>query len=309
VLALELARHRAGANAPICTVLIAIKLTRLMHIVPLPEHFLGIPEKNDREGVPMTNWAEQAETQYAALVDFSEMRRRELLPLLEPYTRVADQYGELVCRIILILGQVPPKTTLDSVTRDLAADVFDFLHEARTLIERGMPHIAYPLARRAFESLCLVVASNQDEAVALRWQSGVEVKFYKLRDIFSTHPLGESKVTLKDTYSFFSEATHPRRGLVAERHLGDGNAFVLGAIGSPELILLADYCIITLSLWFWFGAFLRWTYREILAQRDTSLPQAYHEAATNAEAAKKWLREQHDRLLTEMTDGGDPGGI
>ena len=91
----------------------------------------------------MTNWAKQAETQYAALVGFADMRRRELLPLLEPYTRVADQYGELVCRIVLVLGQVSPNTVLDSMTRDLAADVFDFLNEARALIEKGMPHLAH----------------------------------------------------------------------------------------------------------------------------------------------------------------------
>jgi hypothetical protein len=247
----------------------------------------------------MKNWAEQAETQYAALAGFAEMRQRELLPLLEPYTRVTDQYGAMVCRIILVLGQVPPETTLDSMTRDLTADVFDFLHEGRTLIERGMPHLVYPLARRAFESLCLVVASNQNEALALKWQSGVEVKNYEVRNILSAHPMGESEEALKEAYSFFCEATHPRRGLVSERHLGAGNSFILGAIGRPDLILLADYCIRTLSLWFWLVAFLRWTYREILPQRDAGLSQAYHEAAINIRAAKQWILEQHNRLRAE----------
>jgi hypothetical protein len=250
----------------------------------------------------MTNWAEQAQTQYAALAGFAEMRRRELLPMLEPYTRVADQYGELVCRIILILGQVPPKTALDSMTRDLAADVFDFLHEARTLIEKGMPHLAYPMARRAFESLCLVVASHQNDALASKWRSGVEVKFSEVRNVLAAHPMGEAEEALKDSYSFFCEATHPRRGLVGERHLGDGNTFVLGAIGRPELILLADYCIRTLSLWFWFVAFFGWTYREILTQRDVGLPRAYHEAAKNAQAAKGWILEQYNRLRAEASD-------
>jgi hypothetical protein len=103
----------------------------------------GSAEDRQGEGVAMTNWAKQAETQYAALVGFADMRRRELLPLLEPYTRAADQYGELVCRIVLVLGQVSPNTVLDSMTRDLAADVFDFLNEARALIEKGMPHLAH----------------------------------------------------------------------------------------------------------------------------------------------------------------------
>jgi hypothetical protein len=254
----------------------------------------------------MTNWAEQAEIQYAALAGYAEMRRTELAPLLESYNRVTDQYGVLVCRIVLILGQVPPKTTLDSMTRDLATDVFDFLHEARTVIQNGMPHLAYPLARRAFESLCLVVASNQDDAVASKWQSGAEVKFYEVRKVLAAHPLGESEEALKEFYSFFSEATHPRRGIVSERYLGDGNAFVLGAIGRPELILLADYCIRTLSLWFWFVAFLRWTYREILIQRDADLHRAYHEAAENVRAAKQWLVEQYNRLLGERNDAGHP---
>ena len=37
----------------------------------------------------------------------------------------------------------------------------------------------------------------------------------------------------------------------------------LGAIGRPELILLADYCIKTINLWFWLGAFLRYNYRPL----------------------------------------------
>jgi hypothetical protein len=192
---------------------------------------------------------------------------------------------------------------LDSMTRDLAADVFDFLHEARTFIEKGMPHLAYPLARRAFESLCLVVASNQDETVASKWRSGVEIKFFEIRNVLAAHPMGESEAAIKETYSFFSEATHPRRGLVAERYLGDGNRFVLGAVGRPELVLLAHYCIETLILWFWFVAFLRYTYRDTLAQHDADLPQAYHEAATNAREATQWLREQYNRLLAEAKDG------
>jgi hypothetical protein len=188
---------------------------------------------------------------------------------------------------------------LDAATRDLTADVFDFLHEARALIETGMIHIAYPLARRAFESLSLAVASNLDAGVAAKWQSGTEVKFYHVRKVLASHPMGEADAGLKEAYAFFSEATHPRRGLVAARYLGEGNSFVLGAIGPPELVLLADYCTKTLHMWFWFGAFLFFTYRDVLARHDPEFFKAYHEVAKNAREALGWLGEQYNRLLAQ----------
>jgi hypothetical protein len=47
---------------------------------------------------------------------------------------------------------------------------------------------------------------------------------------------------MKELYSFFSQASHPNRSLVPHRKLGEGDEFVLGMIGKPELFLVLDYC-------------------------------------------------------------------
>jgi hypothetical protein len=67
----------------------------------------------------------------------------------------------LICEITLILGNTPPSSKRDAAIRDLMADVFDFLVEARALIIKGKLEVAYPLARRAYEC-----------GLSLRWSLG-----------------------------------------------------------------------------------------------------------------------------------------
>ncbi len=109
------------------------------------------------------NWTQNANQSYLKLADYAAQRSKELTPLLQPYIDTTDQYGKLVCEVVLVLGKTPPPTKRDAVTRDLMADVFDFLYEARALITKGKLEIAYPLARRAYESLthgCLPPRTN-----------------------------------------------------------------------------------------------------------------------------------------------------
>jgi hypothetical protein len=70
---------------------------------------------------------------------------------------------------------------------------------------------------------------------------------------------------------------------MAHRFLGEGNEFVLGATGRPNLAMLADYALKTLDLWFWFAAFVAFAYREVLLRADPELLKTYHDTA---EAAK-----------------------
>jgi hypothetical protein len=95
----------------------------------------------------MDDWLKEAETQYAALAGYAEMRQNELTGLLHSYIVATDLYGKLLCRVTVILGQQQPGATplmgqkgpnkqLDIVLRDLMADVFDFLYETRALIRK-----------------------------------------------------------------------------------------------------------------------------------------------------------------------------
>src|SRR5262249_59189705 len=71
-----------------------------------------------------------------------------------------------LCGIVVILGKTPPASPRDAAARDLIADVFDFLYEARALIIKGKLEVAYPLARRAYESLSLLVACELEPNLA-----------------------------------------------------------------------------------------------------------------------------------------------
>jgi hypothetical protein len=112
---------------------------------------------------------------YRELVKIAAIREAELRPMLQPYIDVTDRYGVLISSIVMALGKLAPSSDQDSAIRDLLADVFDYLYEARHLIIIGKPELAYPLARRAYESLSLMVACNLDEKLCKRWMAGKQI--------------------------------------------------------------------------------------------------------------------------------------
>jgi hypothetical protein len=236
---------------------------------------------------------------YTELSQFVALRTNELSQMLEPFTRVTDRYGELICEICLVLGKVRPSSKRDAAMRDLMADVFDFLVETRPLITKGKVEIAYPLARRAYESLSLMVACHLDEGLANRWMAGKQIGNAEVRRILGQHPMGEPQELTQDLYSFFSKTSHPNREQIAYRFLGDGNEFVLGAIGRPSLTLLADYALKTLNLWFWFGAVVSFIYKDIVERADPDFHKTYHDVSEPAELIARWLTQQFNRVLRQ----------
>jgi hypothetical protein len=241
----------------------------------------------------------KAKTSYADLSRYAEIRSNELAPLLAPYVDLTDRYGEVLCGIVLILGKTPPASPRDAVARDLIADVFDFLYEARALIIKGKLEVAYPLARRAYESLSLLVACAFEPKLADRWIAGKQVGNAEVRRVLAAHPMGEEEPQTRELYDFFSKTTHPNRTHMPRRFLGEGNEFVLGAIGRPSLAMLADYALKTLNLWFWFAAFVAFTYRDILSQTDPELVRTYNDTAEAAKPIADWLREQFNGVLAK----------
>ena len=57
----------------------------------------------------MTDWHKESQRTYAELADYAGIRSKELTAMLQYYIEVTDSYGELVCHIVLILGQTPPR--------------------------------------------------------------------------------------------------------------------------------------------------------------------------------------------------------
>ncbi len=240
---------------------------------------------------------------YEKLEYYSDQRSREICGMLEPYIKVTDKYGELLSRITNLLGGVKPINIQGKVIRDLMADVFDCLYESRKLILSGKCTIAFPLGRRAYESLSLLHLSALDPSLAMEWEEGRKINNHEIRSALDEHPLGESKVLTDELYNFFCSATHPNRELIPHRFLGEGNQFVLGVIGKPDLIMVTDYCMKLLEFWFWLTATLTWFYKETILARDKTFFDEYFKSKLDAEKIMKSLTENFNRLLKDFHEG------
>jgi hypothetical protein len=236
---------------------------------------------------------------YSDLQKFSEFRRKELGKLYKPYLDVIDRYGQLICDLSSLLGKIPPSDVQEKVVRDLMADVFDNLYESRNIILTGQLNVAYPLIRRAYESLSLLVLCALDVQTAQKWQDGKQISNSEVRKGLSNHPFGEKEENLRELYKFFSEASHPNRGLIPERHLGEGNEFVFGAIAMPDPVMVTDYLLKHLELWFWFAAVVSAVLAPRTGQDFATYRPKYLATAKGAEKCCVWLRFEFNRLLTE----------
>lgn len=236
------------------------------------------------------------------LPEFAATRLREISGMAQPYIEVTEHYARLLARLTYLLGHTPPRDTQDKVIRDLLADVFDFLYESRSLIVGGKLNIAYPLARRAYESLSLLHLCSLEAKWAYKWQSGKQIGNSVVRKHLGANPMGESEAEMKELYSFFSEASHPSRDLVPGRLLGEGNEFVLGLIGKPELFLVVDYCAKHLELWHWLAATVTYFYRETIGPTDPAYFEEYHQCFEQAKPVKEWLAENSVHLHKESLE-------
>jgi hypothetical protein len=130
-------------------------------------------------------WPKKAETQYFALAGYAEMRQSVLAGMLQPYVAVSDLYGKLICEITLILGQSQPETTvlmthqspnvpLDTTLRDLMADIFDFLFEARARATSCC--VPFGLLRRASTTAACCSADSRRPIVSRPAVSGMPAR-------------------------------------------------------------------------------------------------------------------------------------
>lgn len=237
--------------------------------------------------------------EYQQLPHYADTRTKEISELSKPFIDITDKYGQLICRTVLLLGEIKPRDTQDIVVRDLIADIFDALYETRPLILAGKVHVSFPIARRAYESLSLLHCCVLDKTFANKWQKGKKIGNAEVRKKLGSHPMGESEQELQKLYNFFCTATHPNRTLIARRFLGEGNKFVLGVIGKPDLVMIADYCIKILEMWFWLTATVTHFYRKEYSQKDKEYFTEYHLAAEEAKQVKLWLVKNFNNLLDE----------
>ena len=246
-----------------------------------------------------TDLSREANDQYQKLIEYADHRSREISAMLTPYKEVTERYGALLCRISLHLAKREPASIQDAVIRDLMADVFDFLFESRHFIFKGQPLLAFPLARRAYESLSLMHWCVCDSEAAEAWHGGKRFNNTEVRSALSAQPMGETEERLRDLYNFFCRTTHPNREMIPFRGLGEGNRFVFGSIGMPNLIELVDYCIKHLEMWFWFCPVAVWHYKEIIFPNDFTFQDDHNSIRDEAQSVTKWLVDQYNHLLEE----------
>lgn len=284
---------------------------------PLPTTWTRAPNQNRRKAErPTDGWAsycdcglqmriwrlersiladekDWGESEYKRLEEYSAMRYRELSSMVGPYIGVTDRYGELICKLVLILGQNAPRDEEDEGCRDLIADCFDFLHDSRRSILESKFSIAFPLLRRALESISLLAVCSVDSQLATKWASGEKVPNSVVRKRLSEQPIAESLEATRDLYNFFSQGAHPNRALVPHRLLGKGNRFVLGASAVPDLLFFCKHCREHLSLWFWFCAAATFRYRDLT---NRAYGKRYLRVAADAKEVGGALVNEMNRL-------------
>ena len=108
--------------------------------------------------------------------------------------------------------------------------------------------------------------------------------------------MGESEKAMKVFYNSFSGATHPNQKYIPTRFLGEGNQFVLGAIGDPDLSVVADYMHNLIKLWFWFTAMISYYYRELLRSTDRKYIKDYMKLANKAKVLSEELLRSQPKL-------------
>ena len=64
-----------------------------------------------------------------------------------------------------------------------------------------------------------------------------------------------------------------------------------------NLLMVCDYCIKILEMWFWFAAMVSYFYREKIADVDKAYFDSYMETAKEAQNVKQWLVENFNSLL------------
>lgn len=227
--------------------------------------------------------------EYHRLKDYAETRFSELSKIFQDEIEVLMEYEELICRATVILGSYPPKDITDRSIRDLFADVFDFLYISRRLILEGYVSTVFPLLRRAFESNSLIQYFMLLPNKVIEWDKGKQISNAEIRKYLDSHPMGQSEKAMKDLYVFFSGATHPNREYIPTRFLGEKNQFVLGAIGVPSLLVVADYIYRLIELWFWLAALISYHYREIFRSADKKYMDDYMKVANKAKKVSEEL--------------------
>lgn len=245
---------------------------------------------------------EEAIKLYNSFDSLFDKRVEAISYILKPYFEVVNDYGQLFSRIHYMIGFIEPKDDFETIQRNLSADAFDFLNETKYLIKRGQYDITYPIARRAFETITLMIAFHFNHELAIKWKGGKEIPNREVRVELDQHKEigGESKESMKNLYDYFSKKSHPNYVAIPQRLIGVGNYFAIGPMPEPLLLPIVDLCIEIIDLWFWLIAYTWYYNLNYVNEFDSSLIEDYTEKKRKVLEVRKWLIEQKLNLIDEL---------
>lgn len=243
-----------------------------------------------------TDYKKLGESQYNTLPEYERTRVREFSEIYSDDIKLIEDYERLVCRMIVMLGEILPKDNLDRCIRDLICDVFDVLYAGKSIILRNYYPLGFPLLRRAYETVCLIHYFQLTPSKADKWDKGHQFDNSAIRKFLNTHPMGEKEDELRQIYTFYTKGTHVNRDFIPVRHLGEGNQFTLGSISRPDLFVTTDYIEQIIRLWFWFVAIVAYHYRETFSTLDANFGKDYLAIANRAQSAMQSLHEEKIKI-------------
>jgi len=199
-----------------------------------------------------------------------------------------DDCLALAAKHVETLGKIAPSGVEDVSIRDVACDAFEFLYESRGAITRNQSTVAFPLMRRAFESISLCSLFVMKPESARSWAAGKKISNADVRKALEHQPMIESVVEIREVYKHFSQGAHPNRSHVPYLFLGEGNEFTLGGIHPIDVLSLGEQVRYLMYLCYWYIGFFVWNYREMLTK----------------ESAKDFARELLDLTPSRLQKNG-----
>lgn len=244
----------------------------------------------------MTNHKREAAKAHKFLLKKGIKNQRKIRKEFKKLISFIEKIEKIHGRMILSLGNSPPKNIADDSVRDLYCEAFDALYSAKELAQKGILSMPSVLIRNAWESTLLITYFTLHPEKAEEWRMGKEIRQKVIREAHKNHPRGGSEESQKEMYHALSRAAHPGAvgRIIVHRLLGSGNAYPIATAGFPEPLLILENLDMIIRHWLMLRASIEIYYGEKLFENDQGLRETMEEISDGeANKLKPWLWDRH----------------
>ncbi len=247
---------------------------------------------------------------FSELAGIEADRRVVIEEMFEHEFGFIDDCLALAAKQVEILGSIRPTSVEDVSMRDLGCDAFEFLYGARGAIASNRSSVAFPVMRRAFESVTLCNLFITKPEFAQAWAKGKTISNTDVWKNLEHNPNIGSITEIREVYKHFSQGTHANRTHIPYLFLGEGNQFTLGAIPPVDALTLGTHLRDLVQLCYWYVGVFLWFYRESLpAIFGSDFAREFLGLTPRLKEIRLTLDEQLDRLHAEHMKESRPEGI